>query len=98
MKQQKRRGRPRKNPIVTTPKKVGRPRKNVLTPVNKKPTAKQVKDNLLAENLKLTEWTLLWKKKYETLEQDYTQAKVMYLNSQAVIAYLEEKIAQLVRR
>jgi hypothetical protein len=54
-------------------------------------------ENLLKENRQLSEWTLLWKQKYDKLEQDYTQAKVMYLNSQAVVAYLEEKVAQLIR-
>ncbi len=49
------------------------------------------------ENKKLTEWTLLWKQKYDKLEQDYTQAKIMYLDSQAVVKYLEEKVLKLVR-
>jgi hypothetical protein len=39
----------------------------------------------------------MWKRKYDKLERDYTQAKVMYLNSQAVVAYLEEKVAQLLK-
>jgi predicted transcriptional regulator len=52
--------------------------------------------NLEHENRKLTEWTLMWKQKYEKLEQDYTQAKVMYLNSQAVVEYLENKVANLI--
>jgi hypothetical protein len=38
-----------------------------------------------------------WKRKYEVLDRDYTQAKIMYLNSQAVVAYLEEKVAQLIK-
>ena len=49
------------------------------------------------ENKKLTEWTLLWKQKYDKLEQDYTQAKIMFLNSEAVVAYLERKIVQLTK-
>ena len=53
-------------------------------------------DNILRENKQLTEWTLLWKQKYEKLEQDYTQAKVMFLNSQAVVEYLENKVANLI--
>jgi hypothetical protein len=53
--------------------------------------------NLLKENKQLTEWTQMWKRKYEVLERDYTQAKIMYLNSQAVVAYLEEKVAQLIK-
>ena len=53
--------------------------------------------NLEHENKKLTEWTLLWKQKYEKLEADYTQAKVMFLNSQAVVEYLENKVANLIK-
>ena len=53
--------------------------------------------NLEKENLQLTEWTQMWKRKYDVLERDYTQAKIMYLNSQAVVAYLEEKVAQLIK-
>ena len=53
--------------------------------------------NLEKENLQLTEWTQMWKRKYDVLERDYTQAKVMYLNSQAVVAYLEDKVAQLIK-
>lgn len=70
------------------------------TPVSK-PTNKLIKPpyitNLEKENLQLTEWTITWKQKYDRLEQDYTQAKIMYLNSQAVVAYLEEKVAQLLK-
>ncbi|MEI6801462.1 MAG: hypothetical protein WCO04_19925 [Pseudomonadota bacterium] len=57
----------------------------------------QYVDSLLKENKQLTEWTQMWKQRYDRLEADYTDAKVMYLNSQAVISYLEEKVAQLIR-
>jgi hypothetical protein len=53
--------------------------------------------NLEHENKRLTEWTLMWKQKYEKLEQDYTEAKIMFLNSQAVVEYLENKVANLLR-
>ena len=52
---------------------------------------------LKEENRKLTDWTLMWKQKYEKLEQDYTQAKIMYLDSQAVVKYLEGKMLNLMR-
>lgn len=52
--------------------------------------------DLESENEKLAGWLLLWKQKYETLERDYTQAKVMFLNSQAVVEYLENKVANLI--
>jgi hypothetical protein len=38
-----------------------------------------------------------WRQNYKKLDADYTQAKVMFLNSQAVVAYLEEKVAQLLK-
>jgi len=57
----------------------------------------QYVNNLLKENKQLGEWVQMLKRKYEVLESDYTQAKVMYLNSQAVVAYLEEKVAQLIK-
>ena len=38
-----------------------------------------------------------WRQNYKKLEADYTQAKIMYLNSQAVVTYLEEKVAQLIK-
>jgi hypothetical protein len=37
-----------------------------------------------------------WRQNYKKLEDDYTQAKIMYLDSQAVMKYLEEKVAQLI--
>ena len=52
--------------------------------------------NLEHENKKLTDWCLIWKQKYEKLEQDYADAKIMYLNSQAVVDYLENKVANLI--
>jgi sugar-specific transcriptional regulator TrmB len=41
-------------------------------------------------------WCLEWREKYEKLEQDYANAKVMFLNSQAVVDYLENKVANLI--
>lgn len=41
-------------------------------------------------------WCVEWREKYERLEKDYAQAKVMYLNSQAVVDYLENKVANLI--
>ena len=71
--------------------------KSLTTKTSRKGTAKKYRENLEAENKKLTEWTMLWKQKYERLELDYTQAKIMYLNSQAVVHYLEEKLATLLK-
>lgn len=52
--------------------------------------------NLLKENKTLTEWTVMWKRKCDKLEQDLNQAKVMYLDQLAVVRYLEAKLLQLV--
>ena len=77
----KKRGRPAKVK-VDTEQRISRPVNYVL--------------NLELENKKLTDWCLIWKQKYEKLEQDYAQAKVMFLNSQAVVDYLENKVANLI--
>jgi len=66
-----------------------------VMPLYNEKAVSNVTNNLQKENKQLTEWTQMWKRKYDVLERDYTQAKVMYLNSQAVVAYLEEKVAQL---
>jgi hypothetical protein len=52
--------------------------------------------NLLKENKQLTEWTVMWKRKYETLEQELKQAKILFLDQLAVVRYLEAKLLQLV--
>jgi predicted transcriptional regulator len=39
-----------------------------------------------------------WRQNYKKLEADYTQAKIMYLDSQAIVKYLEEKVAELIKR
>jgi DNA-binding MarR family transcriptional regulator len=38
-----------------------------------------------------------WRQNYKKLDADYTQAKIMYLDSQAIVKYLEEKVAQLIK-
>lgn len=67
----------------------------VTVSTSDKPTL--IKENILKENMQLTEWAQMWKRKCEKLEADYTQAKIMYLDSQAVVKYLEEKVAQLIK-
>jgi DNA-binding IclR family transcriptional regulator len=69
----------------------------VMPLYNEKAVSSPSTTNLLKENKQLTEWTQRWKRKYDVLERDYTQAKIMYLNSQAVVAYLEDKVAQLLK-
>jgi Fe2+ or Zn2+ uptake regulation protein len=65
--------------------------------VSQIPVNSAYKSNLQKENYQLTEWAQMWKRKCEKLEADYTQAKIMYLDSQAVVKYLEEKVAQLIK-
>jgi DNA-binding IclR family transcriptional regulator len=84
--------------ITQTQTSVGSPSttkvKRKIAPVD---TSFTYTKNLEKENLQLTEWTQMWKRKYEVLERDHTQAKIMYLDSQAVVKYLEDKVAQLLR-
>jgi hypothetical protein len=79
-------------PVSTVTNKAKRGRPTRVDTMNT-----QYVSNLLKENKQLAEWTQMWKQRYDRLEADYTDAKVMYLNSQAVISYLEEKVAQLIR-
>ena len=66
-----------------------------------KPTNKTFNDrytkSLETQVHELERFAEQWRQNYKKLEQDYTQAKVMYLDSQAVVKYLEEKVAQLLR-
>lgn len=51
---------------------------------------------LQEENKRLHAWCLEWREKYDKLQKDYGDAKVMFLNSQAVVDYLENKVANLI--
>lgn len=79
---------------AVTPKR-GRPRKNTLTPVNKKPSvagrAKAYRESLEKENFELQRLALYWKDAYTKLEAEYR-------GKDAVIRYLETKIAQLISK
>jgi len=67
-----------------------------IAPKAKRSDDEKQMSNLLKENKQLTEWTQMWKHRYEALERDYTQAKVMYLDQLAVVRYLEVKLMQFV--
>ena len=77
-----------RSPLATKTKRIDLSQ----VPVNNSYTS-----NLQKENKQLTEWAQMWKHKCEKLEADCTQAKIMYLDSQAVVKYLEEKVAQLIK-
>ena len=78
-------------------KRMGRDAFDQVVDIKQKHNDKKYVSDLEAENKKLTEWTQLWRQKYLKLEDDYTRAKVMYLDSQAVVKYLEAKLAKLLK-
>lgn len=73
------------------PKRRGRPPKNKLTPVNKKPTESQILEQAIKDNEELQRLATYWRDAYHQID-------ARYRDSEAVIKYLENKIAQLVRR
>ena len=81
------------------PKKRGRPAKNTLTPVNKKPRkagiAKVYKEKLEAENKQLYDFCLQWRDKCDKQDKEIARIQHLYMDSQAVVRYLESKIVQL---
>ena len=85
--------------VPVTPKKRGRPRKNTLTPVNKKPskvgTAKAYKAKLEAEINQLYGFCNEWRAKCDKQELEIARIQHLYMDSQAVVRYLERKIFEL---
>ena len=79
-------------------KRMGRDNFDRVVDTTTKHQDKMYVKNLETENRTLSDWTMMWKQKYDKLEQDYTQAKVMYLNSQAVVEYLERKVLDLLNQ
>jgi hypothetical protein len=78
-----------------TPKKRGRPRKDaVLTPVNKKETYSQ---RLEAEILELHGFCLEWRAKCDKQEAEIARIQHLCMDNQAIVRYLESKIAQLLK-
>jgi hypothetical protein len=74
--------------------------KKKLTPVNKTIKAKRVmntpsKDNLKAENERLYEFCLEWRDKCDAQQKEIARIQHLYMDSQAVVRYLESKIEQL---
>lgn len=74
--------------------------KKKLTPVNKTIKAKRVmntpsKDNLKAENERLYEFCLEWRDKCDAQQKEIARIQHLYMDSQAVVRYLETKIEQL---
>jgi hypothetical protein len=71
--------------------------KTVLVTVSDKPANAKYVKSLETQVHQLETLHDQWRQNYKKLEADYTQAKVMYLDSQAIIKYLEEKVAQLIK-
>jgi hypothetical protein len=73
--------------------------KTVLVSVSDKPTLDKTRyiKSLETQVHELEKLHDGWRQNYKKLEADYTQAKIMYLDSQAIVKYLEEKVAQLLK-
>jgi hypothetical protein len=71
--------------------------KKKLTPVNKKPRVVSApsKDNLRAENEKLHQFCLEWRDRCDKQDREIARIQHLYMDSQAVVKYLESKIIQL---
>ena len=71
--------------------------KKKLTPVNKKPRVMKApnKDNIRAENEQLHQFCLEWREKCDKLQSEIARLQHLYMDSKAVITYLESKIQQL---
>jgi hypothetical protein len=71
--------------------------KTVLVSVSDKPANAKYTKSLETQVHELEKLHDGWRQNYKKLEADYTQAKIMYLDSQAVVKYLEEKVSQLIK-
>jgi len=52
--------------------------------------------NLLKENKTLTDWTVMWKSRYDKLESELNRVRHLYMDQLAVVRYLENKLMQFV--
>jgi hypothetical protein len=70
--------------------------KKKLTPVNKKVVAKTPsKSNLQAENDQLHQFCLEWRARSDKQESEIARLQHLYMDSKAVVTYLESKIQLL---
>ena len=70
--------------------------KKKLTPVNKRVGAKtSTRDKLQAENDELYKFCLEWREKCDKQQAEIARLQHLYMDSKAVINYLESKIQQL---
>ena len=52
--------------------------------------------NILKENKTLTDWTVMWKRKCDSLESELNRVRHLYMDQLAVVRYLETKLTQFV--
>jgi hypothetical protein len=74
--------------------------KKKLTRVNKKKAVVAKPSNmskLKQENERLYEFCLEWRTKYDAQQKEIARIQHLYMDSQAVVRYLESKIEQLFR-
>ena len=88
-------------PAVTPKRGRGRPRKNTLTPVNKKPSnagkAQAYRAKLEAEINELYGFCNEWRAKCDKQESEIARIQHLYMDSQAVVRYLEAKIISIIK-
>ena len=52
--------------------------------------------NILKENRTLTDWTVMWRRKCDSLESELNRVRHLYMDQLAVVRYLESKLMQFV--
>lgn len=53
-------------------------------------------ENILKENKTLTDWTVMWRRKCDSLESELNRVRHLYMDQLAVVRYLEAKLMQFV--
>lgn len=71
------------------------PTKGIASKAKRSDDEKQM-SNLLKENKQLTEWTQMWRGRYDKLESELNRVRHLYMDQLAVVRYLEVKIMQFV--
>jgi len=69
--------------------------KGIASKAKRSDDEKQI-SNLLKENKQLTEWTQMWRGRYDKLESELNRVRHLYMDQLAVVRYLENKLMQFV--
>jgi len=67
-----------------------------IAPKAKRSDDEKQMSNLLKENKQLTEWTQMWRGRYDKLESELNRVRHLYMDQLAVVRYLENKLMQFV--